>query len=627
MTQALTPPPRRARRLRSDERSPLRHYVLLIILVAILLLFMVYPVVQMIAVAFTPPQAAGESSSNHFYWFESVLKNPRFMKQVGNSLLLAAVVTVLCNLIAFPLALISHRYSFRGKALLSALVLVPMVLPPFVGAIGMRQLLAKFGSLSILLQHLGILGPAEGINWLQRGGFWALAALVALGLYPIAYLNLQAALANIDPAMLEAAQNLGGRRIRNFFKITLPLAMPGIFAGSTIIFIWAFTELGTPLLIDYRDVVSRAIWDDLSAAQSGTSPGSAAKTTLVLAISVLAYLVGKFIFGRKSYAMTSKAAVAATEEPLGFRGSLLAALPFLAVTFLAMLPHIGVVLYSFTAIAVEPASGWGLEGHFGWYRTVIPSRYTLAGYSAVFHNPYIYGSILNSIQYAAISTVVDLVLGIAAAWVLVRTKVFGRTILDVLSMLPLAIPGLVMAMGYLACRDQVTWAYNSLVGGVYHLCGVKDFPHMDAFYFNYHPLMILVVAYSMRRLPYLVRSATAGLQQTSVSLEEAAANLGASPLRVILKITLPLIMANLIAGAMLTFSFAMLEVSDSLMLAPMPEAYPITKMIYSLGTDTAGADNIRNACALGVFAMGLLIATILTAGTLMGKRLGAIFRA
>ena len=104
------------------------------------------------------------------------------------------------------------------------------------------------------------------MNWLGRGGFWALVGLITLGLYPIAYLNLQAALANIDPAMLEAAENLGGRRWTNFSAdCTLPLAMPGMFAGSTIIFIWAFTELGTPLLLDYRKVVSRSIWDDSGA--------------------------------------------------------------------------------------------------------------------------------------------------------------------------------------------------------------------------------------------------------------------------------------------------------------------------------------------------------------------------
>jgi iron(III) transport system permease protein len=512
----------------------------------------------------------------------------------------------LCNLIAFPLALVSRHYEFRGKGFLGGLVLVPLILPPFVGAIGMRQLLGNFGSLTVALQHLGLVNPHEGVHWLTAGGFWALAVLISLGLYPIAYLNLQAAMANIDPAMLEAAQNLGGRKGRNFFKITLPLAMPGVFAGSTLVFIWAFTELGTPLLLQYRNVVSRSIWDDLAATTGGNSSMGFAKVVIVLAISVSVYLMGKTTLGRSAHAMTSKAAIAAVARPVrGFK-ALLAAMPFLVVAFIAMLPHIGVILYSVTAIATEPAVGpaAGVE-KFGWYRTVLPDRYTLEGYRAVFQTPEIYNAILNSIKYATVATLIDMVLGVAIAWVLVRTKAPGRGVLDALAMLPLAVPGLVMAFGFLALLSQF---------------GLMGLLRMG-------PFWILAIAYAVRRLPYLVRSAAGGLQQTSVTLEEAAANMGASPWQVLWKITLPLILANLVAGSLLTFSFAMLEVSDSMILAQLQQFYPITKMIYALGTDMSGAANVRNACALGVVAMGFMTTMLIAAAMLMGRKLGAVFRA
>ena len=140
-----------------------------------------------------------------------------------------------------------------------------------------------------------------------------------------------------------------------------------------------------------------------------------------------------------------------------------------------------------------------------------------------------------------------------------------------------------------------------------------------------NPLPLLVIAYAVRRLPYMVRSAAAGFQQTSVTLEEAAQNLGATPWRALLKVTLPLIAANLLAGGLLTFSFAMLEVSDSLILAQQQQAYPITKAIYELfnllGTGRAVAS------ALGVWAMGVLGVTILGASLLLGKKMGALFRA
>ena len=138
------------------------------------------------------------------------------------------------------------------------------------------------------------------------------------------------------------------------------------------------------------------------------------------------------------------------------------------------------------------------------------------------------------------------------------------------------------------------------------------------------PLPILVIACRVRRLPYVVRSAAAGFQQTSVTLEEAAQNLGCPPLRTLMKITVPLIMANLLAGALLAFSFAMLEVSDSLILAQRQQDYPITKAIYEL-YQLLG-DGRLIASALGVWAMCFLGTTMVGASLILGKKLEAIFR-
>jgi iron(III) transport system permease protein len=141
---------------------------------------------------------------------------------------------------------------------------------------------------------------------------------------------------------------------------------------------------------------------------------------------------------------------------------------------------------------------------------------------------------------------------------------------------------------------------------------------------NGSPVLLLIVAYTIRRLPYVVRSVTAGLQQTSVSLEEAAQNLGCSPGRTILKITLPLITASLIAGALLAFSFSMLEVSDSMILAQKREHFPITKAIYELIGNLGNGEAL--AAALGVWAMIFLTITLTGAAMILGKKLGALFR-
>jgi iron(III) transport system permease protein len=173
-----------------------------------------------------------------------------------------------------------------------------------------------------------------------------------------------------------------------------------------------------------------------------------------------------------------------------------------------------------------------------------------------------------------------------------------------MAMLPLAVPGLVLAFGYLAMTREGQ-AFGFLIRA-------ED------------PLLILVIAYSVRRLPYVVRSAAAGFQQTSVSLEEAAQNLGCPPLKAMCRITLPLISANLIAGCLLAFSFAMLEVSDSLILAEQQQHFPITKAIYALVTSLGTGPNL--ASALGVWAMIFLAVTIVGAGLILGKKLGALFR-
>jgi iron(III) transport system permease protein len=236
---------------------------------------------------------------------------------------------------------------------------------------------------------------------------------------------------------------------------------------------------------------------------------------------------------------------------------------------------------------------------------VLPARFTLDNFRLALGHDLTVPSIANSLKYSCLSTVVDLVLGVAIAYVIVRTRVAGRAILDFLVMLPLAVPGLVLAFGYLAMtRDGRLFSFLNPVE---------------------NPVPLLVIAYSVRRLPYMVRSAAAGFQQTSVTLEEAAANLGCPPLRATVRITLPLIMANLIAGGLLAFAFAMLEVSDSLVLAQKQAYYPITKAIFEL-FQLLG-DGRFLASALGTWAMLFLGLVIAGASLLLGRKLGAIFRA
>ncbi|MEE9356650.1 MAG: iron ABC transporter permease [Methylococcaceae bacterium] len=525
-------------------------------------------------------------------YFLGVFRNPIYREGLYNSISLGLGTTCLATLIALPLAWIANRYKFPLKGTFTALLLVPMILPPFVGAIGFQQILGQYGVLNAALD----LGP---VDWLAKGRYLGVIVLQSLALYPIMYLNVAASMANIDHAMLEAAENMGCSGFTKFRRITLPLIMPGIFAGGTIIFIWSFTELGTPLIMNYTRCASVQVFDALK--EIGSNPFPYALVFVMLAASVSLYAISKYLFGRQTFAMTSKAATTYTEKEVsGVKGFCLM-LPFLLVIFFALLPHFGVIL---TSLA-EPGS---------WYRTVLPAVFTTENYQEALGHSMTVSSIRNSLTYSLLAVLFNVVFGIAIAFVVVRSNLKLRGLLDGLAMLPLAVPGLVMAFGYLSISTFLS-----------NLESVKNSPLLlSLFDVTTNPTLFLVIAYSIRRLPYMVRSAVSGLQQTSTTLEEAAGNMGASPLQTIRRITVPLITANLIAGTMLAFAFSMLEVSDGLMLAQRQDFYPITKTIYELFQLIGTGKYV--ASALGVWAMVFLAVTIIGSSLLLGKRMGALFR-
>ena len=544
--------------------------------------FFFWPILQVLKGGFI--DADGQIT---FAYLQALLADPIYLGGLANSVLLATTTTAIALLVALPLALVADRYRFPGKVLLGSLVLVPMILPPFVGAIGIKQILGQYGAFNSLLIELGLRPQGWTFDWLGTNQFLGIALVNGFSLYPIIYLNAVAALANIDPAMDEAAENLGCTGFRRFFKITLPLIKSGLFAGGTIVFIWAFTDLGVPLIFDYGRVTSVQIFYGLK--DIGGNPFPYALVAVMLGCSVLFYALGKGLFGRDSYAMMAKATSSGGERTLTRRQAWLCTAFFGLVTFVAILPHLGVLLVAFSR---------------DWYGTVLPQQFTVDNFVLALGHDLTVPAIANSLKYASIATVIDLVFGVAIAYVIVRTKLAGRQVLDFLSMLPLAVPGLVLAFGYLAMSQEGKfWSF---------LNPVQD------------PTFLLIIAYSVRRLPYVVRSAVAGFQQTSETLEEAAQNLGCPPLKATVKITLPLIAANLIAGGLLAFSFAMLEVSDSLVLAQKQVFYPITKAIYELFQLLGDGKYV--ASALGVWAMVFLGITIVGMSMLLGKKLGAIFR-
>jgi len=570
------------------QRPRFSQYAMLVGLLILLGATLLYPIWLTVRGGFATDVATGEGFTLRYVGL--VFRDPVLREGLVNALALAMVTTLLCALIGIPLAMLSAKRDYAFKKVWDAAILVPLILPPFVGAIGLKAILGRAGALNALLgTEWDILGTAR---------FWGVAVALALHLYPILYLNTTAALANLDHALDEAAETLGSGAIRRFFTITLPLIRPGLFAGGAIVFIWSFTELGTPLVFDYYQITSVQIFNGVKEMDASSQPY--ALTVVMLAAAVVLYLTGKFVFGAGGHAASMRAIRAAETKRLTGWGSIGANVAFAAVTALALVPHLGVAIVAFA----EPNS---------WYDSVLPQSWTLSNIEQALGHPLAFSSIRNSLILATVASLADILLGVLVGYIIVRTRVRGRSLLDSLTMLPLAVPGLVMAFGYIALSLRWPFGPGDPLEGAVDIVGA-----------NPNPFPLLIIAYAVRRLPYVVRATVAGLQQVSSELEEAARTFGATPIGAVRKVVVPLILPNLIAGGLLAFSFAMLEVSDSLMLAQQERHYPITKAIY--GFTLRLGDGVAIASGMGLWGMALLTATLVGVSILLGKKLGAVFR-
>jgi iron(III) transport system permease protein len=550
--------------------------------------FLIYPLIGLLGGAFLLTDAQGHKTFT-LAFFRLLVENRLYRLSFVNSFEIAILATGCTALVSIPLAVLFTRFRFPGRELLRPALLAPLILPPFVGALGIKHIFARFGVVNLLLAKVGVISLAHPIDWLGASGFTGIVILEVLHLFPIFFLSVSAALANIDPSLLDAAANLGASAWRRFLTITLPLARPGLFAGACIVFISAFTDLGTPLILNFSATVPTQIFNASVDANSEQIGYAFVVATLVL---VMVFFLFVRRFGESaSSAMPARASHAVTEKTLSPWAGWAVATAVAAFLFVAILPHIGVVVSSFAE---------------RWFFTILPTEVSTRYYAEVFTNGLTATSITNSLLYSGLSAFLDLGLGLIIAHLLAREIFPGKSFLDALAMLPLALPGLVLAFALLMSYNlHGWWAWIN--------------PRTN-------PTFLLVVSYALRRLPYIVRAAYAGYQQTSISLEEASYNLGAGRWRTFRRITLPLIAPSLIAGTILTFCFAMLEVSDSLILAMEARFAPITRGIYEV-MGRPSPDSAALACALGVLAMVLLGGGLFIGSRLMGQRLGGFFRA
>jgi iron(III) transport system permease protein len=549
-----------------------RQASILLTLLGLLTFFILVPIVRVLWVSLSDGE--GGLTAVHF---ENFFRRPLFRESLWNSLAAGLLVVFFGSLVAVPLAYLSVRYDFKGKILVNTLATLPLVIPPFVGAVALQLILGRSGTVNLLLmQWFDISIPfMEGLT--------GVVLVQTLHFFPFIMLNTAVSLSNIDPSLEEMAQNMGCHGLRLFRRVTLPLMLPGFIAGCLLTFIRAVDDLGTPLMLNYKNLLAPQAYLRITTIGIDDVDGYVICVILVV-ISLVSLLVARKYLSLSEYA-TLRQAAAVARPVAGMKR--LGILVFCGIVLaVSLLPHIGIVILSFAKI---------------WSFSLLPTTYTLDNFTEIlFRAPHF---VKNTLLYTVLAAVLDVFLGAIIAFLLIRSRVWGRNALDALATLPIAIPGVVLAVGYL--RVFHGW----------------DFPGLGA------PLtstwIILVVAYTVRRLPYTVRASYAALQQVHVTLEESAQNLGANRLRTFVKITLPLISGGLVAGGLIAFMTTCVELSSTIMLVPRIESGPISYGIYIYMQSPLGR---AAGAALGVVAIALVsLGTYLTY-RVFGGRTGSAFR-
>lgn len=534
------------------------------VFIALLLLgLLLVPVAQVMIVAFQDPATGAATLQNFVDFFKTSL----FRESFWNSFYVSAMSVVVATAIALPLAYITTRFHFSGSILIQSLGFIPLIMPPFVGAVAMQLIFGRNGTVNLLLRDwFGFDIPfMEGLN--------GVILVQSIHYFPFILINLSASLRNIDRSMEEAAQNLGSHGLRLFKRIVFPLAMPGYIAGAALVFIKVFDDLGTPLLLNVNNMLAPQAF--LRISSIGISDPMGYVISVILVVFSVLSLWASFLFMRgKDYATVQKGGGGMAKRSLKRGEKIIAYGAVIFILMLVLSPHFGLLLLSFGTI---------------WSYAPLPDGYTLQNYVTMWEGSKTF--IMNTVLYAGIAATLDVIIGTAIAYIVLRTGIFGRKGLDYLATAALAVPGVVLGIGYLRTFHAI------------------DVPFTDEPMASWW--VIIALALMIRRLPYALRACMAALQQVSLTLEEAAESLGATKRRSIQKIVIPLMTGGILAGFVTSFATAAVELSATIMLVNSNSDAPLSYGIYLFMQTPSG----RGAGA----ALGIVAVIVVAIGTIASQ--------
>ena len=510
-------------------------------------LFLLYPLWGVLSASFLTPDGSALTLDNYV----KVLSRSFYRASVTNTLGIGLLATLTTTLLAVPMAFAVARLEIPGKLLLIGLAALPLVLPSFVAAYALLLLLGRSG---IVTQALN----AWGIPFGSIYGTPGIVTVYTLTLYPYVLLPTVAGLKAIDPSVEEAAQNLGSSLTRTFRTITLPIVIPSVLSGALLVFIETIENFGVPAVLAEDKPILAVEAYKLFIGETATNPSAAGVLGVLLIASTTVVLViqRRYLSGRR-FATGTRGTTPLIKTGANWR--ILATAYCWTLVLLALVPFFAIVALSFMEFRGP----------------VLHAAFSLGNYVELFATAG--GPLSNTLLFATLAAVAAALIGVPIGWVLVRTRSSWTSLLDVVATMPFAVAGTVLAIGLVI-------AFNA--GGLVLTGG----------------WLIMVLAYTVRKLPFTVRSSSAILHQIDPTLEEASISLGVSPLRTFVGLVVPLMLGGIVSGMVLTWVTVASELSSTVVLYSGPWRTLTVVMFQALEGTGAG---------LAVAAASVLIAVAL----------------
>lgn len=517
------------------------------ILMAIFVIFLIYPLGKLLK------ESVFRDGSFTLDAFATFFGQSYYWGSVLNSVKVAVCVMVFSLLLGIPFSYFYTFYRLRGRKVLFVLCLLCTMSAPFIGAYAWVLLMGNSGLITNILKSVGIKG-------VTIYGFGGIVLVQSLKLFPLVVIYMNGAFRDIDNSLMEAAESMGCKGIKRFFRVVMSLTMPTILAAALLVFMRSFADFGTPVLIGRGYSTFPVLIYNQYLGENGSDYHFAA------AISVIAVAVTAVIFMlQKSAAEKFKFTINAlhpieAQPARGGKGLLMHGYCYLLVG-ISLLPQIYIVNMSFR----------------NYKNSILKPGYSLVNYQKAMEKMLLL-SIRNTLVVSALTLAVIIVIAVLIAYLVVRRGNLFNHAIDTISMLPYIMPGGVIGISLIISFSKKPYALTGT-------------------------LLIMIIALAIRRMPFTSRSATAAMMKIPLSIEEAAISLGASKAKTFLGITVPMMSSGIIAGAVLSWVSIITEMSSGVILY---NNRTITLTISTYAAITGGTYGVA-----AVFATITLLLTVI----------------